>query len=215
MEGSTRDHLAFLYDRQLKDVDDLIAHLEFKPAAKPGHAAWLSDGDSDTSIDDADWDVINEDLFMMRLREYLRGKGHPNHPYIQELVAPEVIAAAADDELLRARAFLQMMSGSDLLPADPNWKLKVRRATCVMLCKGLMQSSCSSTSITLEIALQGEPPIPAPLGVHACFYEATVTIDEGLRNLLRQERTPSSEIALAFEAWLHGAVLGPNDFSMV
>ncbi|OSC97351.1 hypothetical protein PYCCODRAFT_1471873 [Trametes coccinea BRFM310] len=199
MEGTTRDHLTFLYDRQLKDVADLIAHLEFKTAAKSGHAAWLSDGDSDASIDDADWDVINEDLFAMRLFEYLRGIGHPNHPYIQELVAPEAIAAAADDTLLRARAFLQMMSGSDLLPANPDWKLKF-----------YFHHTGNRTAVHT-----GEPPIPAPLGVHACFYEATVTIDEGLRNLLRQEREPNTDVALTFDAWLHGAVLGPDDFSMV
>ena len=46
------------------------------------------------------------------------------------------------------------------------------------------------------------------INVHACYYHCTVTVDLGLRNLLRE--VPPG---LAFEAWLHGAVLDPSDFN--
>ena len=49
------------------------------------------------------------------------------------------------------------------------------------------------------------------IDVRACFYACTVTMDEGLRNLLseRQENEPW----LSFQAWFHGALLNPDDFN--
>ncbi|KAI9062194.1 hypothetical protein FKP32DRAFT_1604397 [Trametes sanguinea] len=199
--GRSAAYLAFMYDRRLHDVALLLEHLVFNSAVKVSEQAILTitDDDDGDEMSTTTWDLLYEDLFATRLSEYLQGFGHPNHPHIVELLDHATITAAADDGLLRARAFLQLMSGSDLLPTNPDWKLKfyfdhVRQPTS---------------------APANEPPMPAPLGVHACFYEATVTVNEGLRNLLHEVRQSEGGSALAFDAWIHGALLNPDDFSTV
>ncbi|KAL7283534.1 hypothetical protein ACG7TL_002968 [Trametes sanguinea] len=195
--GRSSEYLAFMYDRRLHQVAVLLEHLEFRSTAKPTFTM-VDAVDDEHAIDDGSWDLIYEERFRTRLCEYLQGCGHPDHPHIVALLDPSVIAAAAGDSLLRGRAFLQLMSGSDLLPVDPGWKLKFHF-------HHIGQRTGNST---------GEPPMPAPLGVHACFYEATVTVDEGLRNLLNEEHQQNGR-ALAFDAWLHGALLSPDDFSTI
>ena len=115
-----------MYDRRVTDADQLISHIQFKSGVKP---VTILDHDWDDSspLDDASWDTINEDLFKTHLLAYLRGHGHPNHPYIQAILPPAMIAAAHGDTSLRARGFLQLMSGSELFPVDPQWSLKVRQ----------------------------------------------------------------------------------------
>ncbi len=48
------------------------------------------------------------------------------------------------------------------------------------------------------------------IDVHACFYDCTVTIDEGVRNLLSQGYP-----WLSFQAWFHGGLLNADDFNQV
>ncbi|KAI0360820.1 hypothetical protein OH77DRAFT_1418840 [Trametes cingulata] len=205
LNGESRDFLAFAYDCRLSSIDVLLDHLYFHSTAKNHRQdddVFSLDADDSSPIKVSDWDAINEDLFETRLRAYLRGRGHPNHPYILELVGPSADTSDQSDPLFRARAFLQLMSGSDLVPLDPDWKLKFYYT--------------HTGDRTADSECDGEPPNPAPLGIHACFYEATVTVDEGLRNLLREE--PSSLCdgqALAFDAWVHGALLNANDFTAV
>ncbi|KAL7277990.1 hypothetical protein ACG7TL_007943 [Trametes sanguinea] len=122
--GRSAAYLAFMYDRRLHDVKLLLEHLEFNSAVKVSEQAMLTIADDD-EMSTTTWDLLYEDLFASRLSEYLQGFGHPNHPHIVELLDHTTITAAADDGLLRARAFLQLMSGSDLLPTNPDWKLKV------------------------------------------------------------------------------------------
>ncbi|KAI0664123.1 hypothetical protein C8Q70DRAFT_930172 [Cubamyces menziesii] len=195
--GRSRDYLAFMYDRRVTDADQLISHIQFKSGVKP---VTILDHDWDDSspLDDASWDTINEDLFKTHLLAYLQGHGHPNHPYIQAILSPAMIAAAHGDSSLRARGFLQLMSGSELFPVDPQWSLKL-----------YFNHTGDRTHVPPEGA---EPPLPGPLEVHACFYEATVQVDNGLRNLLREERH-GGEAATAFDAWIHGAILEPDVFT--
>ncbi|KAI0351091.1 hypothetical protein OH77DRAFT_1593049 [Trametes cingulata] len=201
--GQSRDFLAFVYDRRLHSVDVLLQHLYFHSTAKnhrQDDGIFSLDADGSGAIDVSDWDAINEDLFETRLRTYLQGCGHPNHPHIADLVDTLTCASAGNDPLFRARSFLLMMSGSDLLPLEPDWKLK------------LYYTHIGNRTAQHE----DEPPMPTPLSVHACFYEATVTVDEGLRNLLREEPSslPDGQ-ALAFDVWVHGALLNPDDYTAV
>ena len=46
--------------------------------------------------------------------------------------------------------------------------------------------------------------------VHSCFYDCTVTIDEGVRTLLCE-----ADPGLLFEVWLHGFVINPTDYNLV
>ncbi|KAJ2973809.1 hypothetical protein NUW54_g11995 [Trametes sanguinea] len=194
--GRSSEYLAFMYDRRLHKVSVLIDHLEFRSGVKAPETIPVDD---DPIIGDATWDAIYKERFTTRISEYLQGCGHPNHPHITALLDPASFAAAEGDSLLHARGFLQLMSGSDLLPTNPSWKLKFH----------FQHTGQRTTGDSTH-----EPPMPAPLGIHACFYEANVTVDEGLRNLLNEERQPGGH-ALAFDAWLHGPILSPDNFSAV
>ena len=78
--------------------------------------------------DDETWDLIYEQAFDIRLRAYLSGVGHPNHPNVIAAIGSERFEREAEDPLLRARLFVKMMSGSDLVPLDPSWSIQVRFA---------------------------------------------------------------------------------------
>ncbi|CDO71247.1 hypothetical protein BN946_scf184908.g4 [Trametes cinnabarina] len=195
--GCGSAYLVFMYDRRVRDVDMLLDRLEFKTGVKASEPAIVTIDDD--HMDDASWDRLYESIFATRLTEYLQGRGHPQHPHILELLDPATITAAQNDHLLRARGFLQLMSGSDLTPVDEGWRLK-------FYFHHIGERTSSDGA---------ELPLPAPLGVHACFYDATVTVDPGLRNLLNEERQQDGDVALAFDAWIHGAVLNSDDFSTV
>ena len=69
-------------------------------------------------MDDPSWDLVYQSYFHERLEEYLNGVGHPDHPDVRAVVGEARFLADANDPLLRTRLFLQMMTGSDLLPMD-------------------------------------------------------------------------------------------------
>ncbi|KAI0712965.1 hypothetical protein C8T65DRAFT_695159 [Cerioporus squamosus] len=144
---NTRDYLATMCSVRLDDVSLLIRHLKIKSSLDRGAIEKQSANSEDML--NATWDVHFEDLFAERLKVYLWGRGHPDHPDVRDVVGEDVFLSDKEDALLRARLFLQMMSGSDLVPPEGDWQLKIN--------------------------------------VHACFYDCTVTMDEGLRHLLRED----------------------------
>ena len=66
-------------------------------------------------------------LFKRRLRRYLQGSGHPDHPDIISgaLVSHEDRALVYNDPLFCARMFLRSITTSDRLPMDSDWEIKV------------------------------------------------------------------------------------------
>ncbi|TFK82464.1 hypothetical protein K466DRAFT_603651 [Polyporus arcularius HHB13444] len=188
-----RDYLAVMCSVRLDDVSLLIRHIEFKSALDL-RAAEQQSAHSEI-MPNVTWDVIFEDAFKERLTAYLKGRGHPDHPDVREVVGQEVFLRDQGDPLLRARLFLQMMSGSDLVPPEGDWKLKI-----------FFRHVGRREPLPEGEALDHIHPI----NVHACFYDCTVTIDEGVRILLREENG-----GLLFEVWLHGAVLDPNDYNQI
>ncbi|KAI0706371.1 hypothetical protein C8Q76DRAFT_748384 [Earliella scabrosa] len=200
-----RDYLATMCNHRLDDPEVLVTHLEFRSALDAKKIASECERSVDMPL--AAWDFFFEEEFVSRLLRYLRGRGHPDHPDVRAVVGEERFLRDRDDPLLRARLFLHMMSGSDLIPNGSSWKLKL-----FFRHEGLREQLDSLPEI----------PIPAPIDVHACFYEATVLIDNGVRNLLSQPQDPQDATAAAlgqpaqastFEAWIHGAVLQPEDYN--
>ena len=108
-------------------MDVLIQHIAFK--SRFDLAAIEQQSAQSEEMSTSTWDALFEDAFRSRLIRYLRGRGHPNHPDVIEVVGQETFVREEQDPLLRARLFLQMMSGSDLVPIDKEWKLKVDSAS--------------------------------------------------------------------------------------
>ena len=63
-------------------------------------------------------------------------------------------------------------------------------------------------TLTLSRLASFRADLPSQINVRSCYGHCTVKVDMGLRNLLREDPP-----GLAFEAWLHGAVLDPADFN--
>ena len=119
-----RDHLGAMCSQRLETPELLISRLvdrSFLDAAAIEH-----DAGNHIEIDDSVWDLYYQGLFRSLLHEYLRGSGHPDHPHVHAVVPRSQLERDANDPLLRSRLFLHMMSGSDLVPVDSDWKLEVR-----------------------------------------------------------------------------------------
>lgn len=104
-------------NQQLDDVEVLLDHLDFIPSEQPGKLAI---------------DRVYEIEFADRVRKYLIGLGHPDHPSIRPMIGDKRFEQEQHDPLLRARLFLQMLTGSDLVPRNPSYTLKVRSLRSVV-----------------------------------------------------------------------------------
>ena len=123
--GQCRDFLGIMCNQRLDSVDVLLARLVSHSDLDAEVIA--SQGARTESLDDdLTWDLLYEQGFDVRLRTYLSGVGHPRHPNVIAAIGVERFEREANDPLLRARLFLRMMTGSDLIPLDPEWSIKVR-----------------------------------------------------------------------------------------
>ncbi|TFK81813.1 hypothetical protein K466DRAFT_604199 [Polyporus arcularius HHB13444] len=191
--GRSRDYLAVLCNARLESVQELLRKI--KPRSTLDRAAIAREAAHSETMTTGSWDAYFEDVFEARLARYLTGLGHPNHPDVREVIGDDMFARDSGDPLLRARLFLHMMTGSDLVPDDKEWLLKI-----FFVHRGRRDPPPPNQ----------EAPIPHPIEVHSCFYDCTVHMDDGLRNLLRENHP-----GLSFEAWLHGALMNPQDYNQV
>ena len=119
-----REYLAALCDFRVKSAELVISHTEIISTLDRANLAEMSA--LSTELDDKTWDALYEEWFENRFYAYIRGVGHPDHPDVIDVVGPEVHLRARGDTVLRARMFLHTLSGSDLVPLNSDWKLKVR-----------------------------------------------------------------------------------------
>lgn len=78
-----------------------------------------------TNDPDADPARTYFDLFQLRFKRWLMGKGH-SFSMRGSLVSQKIFDSERDNPVIRAEAFLLAISDSDLLPVDPDEKLQVR-----------------------------------------------------------------------------------------
>lgn len=118
-----RDFLAAMCNQRLEDPTLVISALEFRSPHDPVAVNAACEASS-VMLPEA-WDIHWEHEFALQLTKYLQGEGHPNHPDVRLVVGEKRFVRERHDPLLRARLFLHMMSGSDLVPHGSEWKLKV------------------------------------------------------------------------------------------
>ncbi len=107
-------------NKRLDNVQFLLDHISF--ASGVDHSLVDLTGDSGMTV--AEWDQIFEREFQEAFGYYIRQAGHPDDEEIRKLVG-ESFDSATGDRLLRARMFLAIMSGSDLVPIEKEWSIKV------------------------------------------------------------------------------------------
>lgn len=122
-EGQSRNYLAVMCSVRLSSVAVLLSNISFRSALNV--VALEAESSQSEVMSDQMWDALYEDSFQQKLSRYLKGTGHPDHPDVRQVVGEVVFERDRHDPLLRARLFLQMMSGSDLLPPGDDWQLKV------------------------------------------------------------------------------------------
>ncbi len=115
-----------MFHRRLEDVEVLLQHLEFRSTLDPHTVESEARYSDSEQVNDACWDIHYEHLLEEKFKRYLRGSGHPDHWFIRSMVSSDEFDAASQDLLLRARSFLQLMTGSDLVPSGNHWKIVVR-----------------------------------------------------------------------------------------
>ncbi|TFK84475.1 hypothetical protein K466DRAFT_601968 [Polyporus arcularius HHB13444] len=178
----------------LETIEQLIDRLEFRSIPRKSYAGPDPYPDSDSEgVDPQTWDSVFEGLAQEAIKTYLRGPGHPQHAFVCEMLGEEAILQGSRDPHLRARLFLRSICGAEVLPEDGS-SLKI-----FISHTGTIGPAGLNTGENL--------PLPTPIEFISCFYQCTLTINDGVRNLL-QAGPPYS----VFEAWFHGAVLEPSEY---
>ncbi len=124
-------------NQRLEKIETLLSHMEFASGvdrSKVDLTAVSSDEESteqgfngsghSVSMSIADWDSTFEAEFELALTHYIQQPGHPDDNGVRGLVGSRY-ESEADDRLLRARLFLAFMTGSDLVPIEDTWNIKV------------------------------------------------------------------------------------------
>ena len=122
-----------MYNRRLDDVSILRSHIEFRSALDRDAVLAEEEHSEAMEVSERCLDYYYEALFQDKLMLYLEGLGHPDHWFIRSVVSDTDFEAGRHDPLLRARRFLQLMTGSDLIPIQDNWKLVVSLLACPFL----------------------------------------------------------------------------------
>ena len=159
-------------NHRLQDPSLVVNALDFRSALDPKKIA--ADCEQSEDMSDEAFDFLFEQEFARRLTGYLQGAGHPNHPDVRSVVGEERFSLDSGDPLLRARLFLHMISGSDLVPNGDGWRLKV--------CGALVAWGSSLTRVSRQIFFrhrgrrQGydllpEVAIPAPVRRWTSYWQ--------------------------------------------
>ncbi|KAJ7429527.1 hypothetical protein B0H11DRAFT_2300484 [Mycena galericulata] len=156
-ETPCREFLLLAYDRRIKEVADVLTHLEFSQT-NPENDVW---GDNDETVE----------LIKRFMTHYLTERGHPTDP-------DQVISALTGDDgttdpLLRANLFLSVVTGSSHLPLRPTWQVKC-----------LITHDWSEDYPTTDADGRDDYGPDVKVSFRSCFKTFSITNNARLRQLL-------------------------------
>ncbi|KAI0069543.1 hypothetical protein K474DRAFT_1092117 [Panus rudis PR-1116 ss-1] len=163
-------YIGAMYNRKVKSPDEVIQLLE------------ATDREDDAQ---SVTNVMLDELFLRRVKRYLQGCGHPDHPIVRKTVPQEYFRQRRKDPLFRSRLLLTVMSDSDLLPADPDQRI-------------LFTFAEPDTSI----AADAEPLFK----VHTCIWNIIVEMRPSVLRLIGKSE-PDLHKATDFDSWFHSSLL--------
>lgn len=119
---SSKEMLVFMYNRRVEEPEDVHRVLQF-----------MEYPHGEICRDPMIWTRAHSRLkerlisaFEYQMTRYVIGTGHPNHASIRgQIVDDDQFAVDEKDGTLRARLLLSAVTGVDLLPTDPGFKIKV------------------------------------------------------------------------------------------
>ena len=157
-------------NQRLDNVGILLAHIDYDstvdsdqvdlttlPTEEASTTVGLGEQQSPAArLPDAMWDVMFEHDFQLALRHYLVQRGHPDTEVIRAMVGAD-FERDRNDEFLRSRLFLRMMSGSDLIPTERDWVIKVSMLmSSYLIYSADLRTLPRSLSFTWAIVVQPE-----------------------------------------------------------
>ncbi|KAK6966848.1 hypothetical protein R3P38DRAFT_2590165 [Favolaschia claudopus] len=170
------------FDRQIKSVADLLSHVNFNQA----------NGENDPWGDNAE----TVELLKRFIAHYLSEPGHPTcDDGIFDALLDEELRANVDDPFLRPKLFLSLLTGSALVPIDPDWKLKCVTHDWDEKFPRTTPDGSEDYGADVELFFR------------ACFSTFTITNNARLRLLLLCE-IPEAGRDTEFGRFFHGALLG-------
>jgi hypothetical protein len=112
--------LEHLYTRRINSPEQVLKLLHFPHMDDNDR---LPNPHNDPESDELPYDGIGlrllADRFMLHFTRYLYGFGHPDTAGYNDLIAPDVYAAARREKAFRTRQFMSLMSGTTFLNAVP------------------------------------------------------------------------------------------------
>ena len=166
-EGRVRDYLVSMCNQRIQNVEQVVGALEVRSNLDPTEVSAACEQSS--TMPQCGWDLCWEGEFYNQLVAYLRGVGHPDHPDVRAVVGEERFDRERDDPLLRARLFMAMISGSDLVPEGNEWKVKVhfigslRLAPLGLITNVSVQLFFKHSGDRKDFNNGAEVPLPAPV----------------------------------------------------
>ncbi|THV05918.1 hypothetical protein K435DRAFT_849652 [Dendrothele bispora CBS 962.96] len=155
-----------LFCQKIVDVDQILkGHLVFETNDLSPHLEYVAK------------------IFELRLVRYLQQPGHATD--CNGIIPQYAMKKAFKDPVLRARLLLLACTDMELLPSDPNWKIKFSFSDAdIDWCK---------------------KEIPKPLTFRACFSRVDVSYNQGLRDILVESLSNGSgpDYLLLFDHWFH------------
>ncbi|KDR69131.1 hypothetical protein GALMADRAFT_215412 [Galerina marginata CBS 339.88] len=183
---SSKYLLARSYSRRITSPEQLIPHLKFEHQR------------SSTP------DVVPDTAYLMpqieeAVKRYLRGVGHPLSAISEDYCDLETFQSEKSDPSLRAKRFVKVLSGLEMLPVEEVKKFKVTIYEDV-LDRALFKGQYNRVTSLI-------PPYP-----HACLFEIDIWLNQGLIDALESADVPIGEDT-QFDWAMHMGVMKMGDDS--
>ncbi|KIK71811.1 hypothetical protein PAXRUDRAFT_22802 [Paxillus rubicundulus Ve08.2h10] len=191
-----------MYQQRITSPSQLIDRLEWE-------VAQCSETESINGNLSSVIDTDTEVAFIIRFTRYLRGVGHPTHPVITNYISVEDQQVAEGNTTFRCEQFMLQVSGSCLLPADPNQRIYVR------FTKGLPQKYAHTRPQGAEA--DWEPSLH-PMQFQTCSYRVNIPLTRALLACINGPVPVDDNIVTDFDIWIHSSIFsfaGSTSFNIL
>lgn len=227
------------YGRTVTCPEDILAHLTVISADNTDVVPFGSNIRSQA----IQLDEEVETLFMQKLRHYLSGTSHPEHPMLGHDIVPlDQRQLDAGSRSLRSRCFMWFATGSDLMPHG-EWTITV---CFIFLFYQLFQFIFTQIRFKHDFStryahrvptntvsgwkvlfpcmfgraflISCRQPEPVPMMCHTCLNEVEITFNQTMLDFVREvpPHHDDRSIATSFDAWMHASILHTTtDYNLV
>ncbi|KAG9221976.1 hypothetical protein CCMSSC00406_0009184 [Pleurotus cornucopiae] len=149
-------------------------------------------------------------VFHSHFARYLRGVGHPMpEDPLTDFVSDAGRRAEAENPIYRAQQFLQVSTGSDIVPTDANWAIEMRFVCAIPRRATPPRGGASSSEDSGNS--DGVPSNHAMFSFHACSSDVHIFDTPQLRNLLSHPLPDDDTTTTKFDLAVHSHLVSFNN----